>query len=195
MMIDPVYRLDLYGLSSKLSQRHWAHLVQEHFSDHPDVVAKAKAALTAEESAVVQAAFGNVQYKWARERQPDGKFIDKSFDGMLKDIEKAEGTAAMKNFIYEVSYHMHSAHAHATVDGLRQFETLGRQQFFTCELGFNSGDCTVALTGANTYLSWLLSHLAACLGLSDVEAEFDQWIANTQARRAAADPGASHAGP
>ena len=56
MMIDPVYRLDLYGLSSKLSQRHWAHLVQEHFSDHPDVVAKAKAALTAEESAVVQAA-------------------------------------------------------------------------------------------------------------------------------------------
>ena len=103
-MIDPVYRLDLYGLSSKLSQRHWAHLVQEHFSDHPDVVAKAKAALTAEESAVVQAAFGNVQYKWPRERQPDGKFIDKSFDGMLKDIEKAEGTAAMKNFIYEVSY-------------------------------------------------------------------------------------------
>jgi hypothetical protein len=53
----------------------------------------------------------------------------------------------------------------------------------------------VALTGANTYLSWLLSHVAACLGLSDVEAEFDQWIANTQARRAAADPGASHAGP
>jgi hypothetical protein len=40
-------------------------------------------------------------------------------------IEKAEGAAAMKNFIYEVSYHMHSAHAHATVDGLRQFETLG----------------------------------------------------------------------
>jgi len=27
MMIDPVYRLDLYGLSSKLFERHWAHLV------------------------------------------------------------------------------------------------------------------------------------------------------------------------
>jgi hypothetical protein len=45
-------------------------------------------------------------------------------------VLRADGTAAMKNFIYEVSYHMHSAHAHATVDGLRQFETLGRQQFF-----------------------------------------------------------------
>ena len=123
------------------------------------------------------------------------RFIEYSFDGMLKDIEKAEGTAAMKNFIYEVSYHMHSAHAHATADGMRQFKTLGQQKFFTCELGFNSGDRTVALQGANTYLSWLLSHVAAYLGLSDVEAAFDQWIANIQARHAAAGPGASHAGP
>jgi hypothetical protein len=129
------------------------------------------------------------------ERQPDGKLIDKLFDGMLKDIEKGGRHGRDEELHLRSELHMHSAHAHATVDGLRQFETLGRQQFFTCELGFNSGDCTVALTGANTYLSWLLSHVAACLGLSDVEAEFDQWIANTQARRAAADPGASHAGP
>jgi hypothetical protein len=52
----------------------------------------------------------------------------------------------------------------------------------------------VALKGANTSLSWLLSHVAAYLGLSDVEAEFDQWIANIQARHAAAGPGASHDG-
>jgi hypothetical protein len=195
MMIDPVYRFDLYGLSDKLSQRHWAHLVQEHYANESDVVAKAKAALTAEDSALVQAAFGNVHYNWARERQPDGKFVDKSFAGMLKDIEKAEGTAAMKNFIYEVSYHMHSAHAHASIDGLRQFKTLGQQQFFTCELGFNSGDCTMALKGANTYLSWLLSHVAAYLGLSGVEAEFDLWLAKVNARHAAAGPGAGHAGP
>jgi hypothetical protein len=89
------------------------------------VVAKAKAALTVEESAVVQAAFGNAQYEWALEGQPDGKFIDYSLDRMLKHIDKAEGTAAMKSFIYEVSYHMHTAHAHATADGMRQFKTLG----------------------------------------------------------------------
>src|SRR3954454_23866682 len=64
MMIDPVYRLDLYGLSSKLFERHWAHLAVEHFSDQPDVVANAKAALTVDESALVQAAFGNVHYRW-----------------------------------------------------------------------------------------------------------------------------------
>jgi len=78
---------------------------------------------------------------------------------------------------------------------MQQFMTLGQQQFFTCELGFNRGACTVALQGANTYLSWLLSHVAAYLGLSDVETEFDQWIANIQARHAAAAPGASRAGP
>ena len=195
MMIDPVYRLDLYGLSSKLFLRHWAHLVHEHFSDQPELVAKAMAALTPEESALVQAAFGNVQYRWSRERQPDGKFAEYSLDEMLKDIKKADGAAATKNFIYEVSYHMHSGQAHATVEGLRQFKTLGRQQFFTCELGFNGGDCTLALTGANTYLSWLLSHVAAYLGLSGVEAEFDKWIASVQARHAAAASGAGHAGP
>ena len=85
-------------------------------------------------------------------------------------------------------------HAHVTVEGLRQFKTLGRQQFFTGELGFNNGQCAVALKGANTYLSWLLSHVAAYLGLTDVEAEFDQWLANVQARHVR-DPGAGHRGP
>ncbi len=78
---------------------------------------------------------------------------------------------------------------------MRQFKTLGQQKFFTCELGFNSGDCTVVLKGANTYLSWLLSHVAAYLGLSDVEAEFDQGIANIQARHAAAGPAPVTPGP
>jgi len=54
MMIDPVYRLDLYGLSSKLSQRHWLTLFKSTSPTIP-TWSKAKAALTAEESAVVQA--------------------------------------------------------------------------------------------------------------------------------------------
>ena len=57
---------------------------------------------------------------------------------MLKDIEKAEATAAMKNFIYEVSYHMHSAQAHPTADGMRQFKTLGQQQFILPSVGARS---------------------------------------------------------
>ena len=86
MMIDQPYRLDLYCLSSALFRRRWTQLAVQHFSHEPRVVAEAAAALTAEESAVVEAAFGNVHYNWARERQSDGTFVNYSFEKMLKDI-------------------------------------------------------------------------------------------------------------
>lgn len=183
MMIDQPYRLDLYCLSSALFKRRWTQLAVQHFSHEPRVVADANVALTAEESAIVQAAFGNTFYRWARERQSDGKFVDYSFEDMLTDIEKAEGTSATNEFMYNVTYFMHSAHAHATADGMRQFRTLEREQFFTCELGFNNGNCTVALQGANTYLCWLLGHVCAYLGLRDTEAELDQWFTKMQKRQ------------
>lgn len=185
IMIDQPYRLDLYCLSSGLFRRRWTQLAVQHFSHEPGVVADANAAFTAEDSAVVQAAFGNALYRWARERQSDGKFLDYSVGDMVKDIEKAEATSATKDFMYDVSYFMHSAHAHATADGMRQFRTLGREQFFTCELGFNDGLCTLALQGANTYLCWLLGQVCVYLGLGVIEAELDQWFTTIQKRQSA----------
>ncbi|MBI3048078.1 MAG: hypothetical protein HYY76_07170 [Acidobacteria bacterium] len=185
MMIDQPYRLDLYCLSSALFKRRWTQLAVQHFSHESRLVADAKAALSAEDSAVVEAAFGNVAYRWTRERQLDGTFVEYSFEAMLKDIQKADGTSATNDFMYDVSYFMHSAHAHATADGMRQFKTLGREQFFTCQLGFNDGNCTLALQGANTYLCWLLGHVAAYLGLRDIEAELDQWFTKMKTRQSA----------
>ena len=183
MMIDQPYRLDLYCLSSALFKRRWTQLAVQHFSHEPSVLAEANAALTAKDSAVVEAAFGNVRYKWARERQCDGTFVDYSFEAMLKDIQKTEGTSATNDFMYDVNYFMHSAHAHATADGMRQFRTLGREQFFTCELGFNNGNCTMALQGANTYFCWLLGHVCVYLGLRDIEAELDDWFTKMRTRQ------------
>jgi len=85
---------------------------------------------------VVEAAFGNAHYKWARERQSDGKFLDYSFEAMLKDIQKAEGTRATKDFMYDVSYFMHSAHAHATADGT-SVDTQKRQLIDTAKPAIN----------------------------------------------------------
>jgi len=182
MMIDQPYRLDLYCLSSQLFKRRWTQIALQYFSHEPDIVAKASAALTTEEAAVVDAAFGNVRYTWARERQPDGKFAEYSFDGMLKDIQTAEGSAVSNDFMYDVSYFMHSAHAHATADGLRHFTTLATERYFSCEFGFNSGNCTTALQGANTYLCWLLGHVSSYLGLDEIEAELEEWFAQMRAR-------------
>ena len=90
MMIDRPYRLDLYCLSSALFRRRWTQLAIQHYSQESRFVAEANAALTAEDSAVVEAAFGNTPYKWVRERQCDGTFVNYSLEAMLKDIEKAE---------------------------------------------------------------------------------------------------------
>ncbi len=184
MMIDLPYRLDLYCLSSALFKRRWIHLAVQHFAHDSRLVADANAALTAEDSAVVEAAFGNVHYKWARECQCDGRFTDYSLEKMLKEIQKAEGTSATNDFMYEVDYFMHSVQAHATADGMRQFRTLGREQFFTCELGFSNGNCTMALQGANTYLCWLLGQVSVYLGLRDIEADLDHWFTRMKTRQA-----------
>jgi hypothetical protein len=185
MMLDQPYRLDLFCLSSGLFKRRWTQLVHKHFSQEADVVAQANAALTAEDSAVIDAAFGNTPYKWARERQPDGGFHKYSFETMIKEIEDADSTTVTKEFMYEVIYFMHSSHAHATAEVISGFRTLGREQFFTCELGFNSGHCTLALHGANTYLCWLLGQVSVYLGLRDLEAELDGWFAKMKVQQTA----------
>lgn len=197
MMLDQPLRLDLYCLSNLLFKRRWAQLVEEHFSAYPNEVAAAKSALTTDEAAVVQAVFGHTKYKWARVRGEDGNFKYYSLEEMLKEIEATERSTTT-NFMYGVSYFMHSAHAHATSDGMRNFKTLAREKYFTCELGFNSGNRVVALGSANLYLCWLLSHVAVYLGLRDVEAELDQWLETLKARSSVQGKGESEwpsAGP
>jgi len=183
IMLDLPFRLDLYCLSTVLFKRRWTQLVQQHFSNQPDILAKAQ--LTSEEAAVADAAFGNTAYRWARERQPNGKFSDYSIDAMLKDIEKAEANPSNAGFMYDVTYFMHSAHAHSTAEGVRHFKTLGRQQFFTCELGFNRSECAIALGSANNFLCWLLGETCRYLGLAAVEAEFDAWFERMRTRQKA----------
>jgi hypothetical protein len=82
----------------------------------------------------------------------------------------------------------YSAHAHATADGMREFKTLGRQQFFTCELGFNQGQCRAALQGANTYLCWLLGQVCVYLGLPSIEEDLDEWFKTMRERQKEEEP-------
>jgi hypothetical protein len=173
---DRIYRLDLYCLSSALFRRHWIELVREYFSAETDVVAAAERSLYSNDAAVVQAAFGNTKYRWARERKEDGRFDDYNFERMVKEIASGDGSKPPSHFLYDVIYHMHSAHAHGTSEGMLQFRTLPRQRTFTCELGFNEGQSTLALQGANTYLAWLLQGACNYLGFDDIDREIDEWF-------------------
>jgi Family of unknown function (DUF5677) len=185
---DRIYRLDLYCLSSALFKRHWIELVREYFSAEPDVVAMAEQSLDSSDAALVQAAFGNTNYRWARERKQDGRFEDFNVEKMMKEIAVGDGSNPPSHFLYDVIYHMHSAYAHGTSEGMQQFRTLARLKTFTCELGFNDGQSALALQGANTYLAWLLQGTCNYLGFDDIDREIDEWFERMKAgARALAD--------
>jgi hypothetical protein len=194
MLLDRVYRLDLYCLSAALSGRHWRDLVRKYFSAEDEVVAKAEASFDADTAAVVSAAFGNSSYRWARIRREDGSFKNYSIEQMLDEIAEAD-PAKPPPFLYDVVYHLHSAHAHGAAEGMLQFRTLSHQKVFTCELGFNEGQSALALQGANTYLAWLLQGACDYLGFQDVDREIDEWferMKSTQKARAAGRASEGH---
>jgi hypothetical protein len=58
LLIDPVYRLDLYCISDALFRRRWCDLVIEHFSEKPQLVRQAQESLDDEVKAVA-GFFGN----------------------------------------------------------------------------------------------------------------------------------------
>jgi hypothetical protein len=192
MLLDPVYRLDLYCLSSDLSKRHWIELSRQYFPRELDLIDQMERSLSRDDRAVVDAAFGQSKYKWARERQPGGKFKDFSLDDMLAEIAAIDGSATSDGFIYDVTYHMHSAHAHGGIDAMRQFKTLRNQKTFTCELGYNEDQSVLAVRGANIYCCWLLQGACKYLGFSELDRDLDEWFARmTSTMKGGSPPGAA----
>src|SRR5205814_2010603 len=42
LLLDPVYRLDLYCLSDALFRRRWLELTREHYQHRPDLISTAE---------------------------------------------------------------------------------------------------------------------------------------------------------
>ena len=99
---------------------------------------------------------------------------------MLKELAATE-TMSPSQFLYDVVSHMHSAYAHGTSQALQQFRTLKQQRTFTCELGLNNGQSTLAIQGANTYLAWQLQGACSYRGLHEIDREIDDWFAKVRA--------------
>jgi hypothetical protein len=71
LLIDPVYRLDLYCISDALLRRRWLQLIEEHYSHKPDLVQRAKNDMNPDELKLA-AFFGNTNHKWAQLLHPEG---------------------------------------------------------------------------------------------------------------------------
>ncbi len=101
LLIDPVYRLDLYCISDALYRRRWCELVIEHFTEKPDLVKRAKESLDDEVKAVA-GFFGNTIHKWAQVLHPEGKVHYINFEAMMKEV--AEHGGAKSTFMHDVIY-------------------------------------------------------------------------------------------
>jgi hypothetical protein len=170
LLIDPIYRLELYAISDALYRRRWGDLIEMHFQSHPELVAQAKAEIDAQTLAVADF-FGNTIHKWAQVLHPDGKAQHVNFEAMMK--ENASGGGSMSTFRHDVIYFLHSAFVHSTANSMRSFRRLKFERRFTCELGPNNAWCDQALGGANIFLFQILQSGAQYLGFADIESELD----------------------
>ncbi len=147
LLIDQIYRLDLYCVSDALFRRRWCELIQEHFQAKPELVKRAEASLDAEVIAVA-GYFGNTIHKWAQVLHPNGKLQHVNFEAMMKEVAE-HGGASSNTFMHDVIYFLHSAYVHSTASSMRSFHHLRDAVFVRFDLGPNILRRDEALAGAN----------------------------------------------
>lgn len=170
LLIDPVYRLELYAISDALYRRRWRELVQEHFQSHPELISHAMSEVDAQTLAVADF-FGNTIHKWAQVLHPDGKAQHVNFEAMMR--ENAAHGGSRSTFQHDVIYFLHSSFVHSTANSMRSFGRLGPERYFTAELGHNDRWCEQALGGSNIFLFQILQSASQYLGFDEIESELD----------------------
>jgi hypothetical protein len=170
LLIDRVYRLDLYCISDALFRRRWCELVIKHFAEKPELVQRAKDSLDPEVQAVASF-FGNTIHKWAQVLHPKGQLHFINFESMMKEVAEHGGTAS--TFQHDVIYFLHSSFVHSTASAMRSFRYLRAERFFGFDHGPNPLRRDEALAGANICLIQVLYASAAYLGFNDIDAELD----------------------
>lgn len=170
LLIDPVYRLELYAISDALYRRRWRELAQEHFQSHPELVSQAMSDVDAQTLAVADF-FGNTIHKWAQVLHPDGKAQHVNFEAMMR--ENAVHGGSKSTFQHDVIYFLHSSFVHSTANAMRSFGRLRSERYFTAELGPNDRWCEQALGGSNIFLFQILQSASQYLGFDEIQSELD----------------------
>jgi hypothetical protein len=183
LLIDPVYRLDLYCISDALYRRRWLELMLEHFKDKPEFVELAKESVDSDALAVA-AFFGNTIHKWAQVLHPGGKLHHVNVEAMMKEITTTGGTPS--SFQHDVVYFMHSAYVHSTASSMRSFGRLRAERFFRFDLGPVARARDEALSGANIFLMIVLNSAAKYVGIPSIETDLDYLFTAMKQRRSVA---------
>lgn len=181
LLIDPIYRLDLFCISDALYQRRWSQLIEKHFQEKPELVAHAKAQVNSQVLAIAEF-FGNTIHRWAQVLHPNGDTQHVNFEAMMSEVAKDGGGAGVDvTFQHDVIYFLHSGFVHSTASSMRTFRGLIGETYFCCDLGPNNLRCDEALGGANLFLLQVLQAATVYLGFPELEAELDALFAQMQA--------------
>lgn len=173
LLLDPIYRLDLYCISDTLFVRRWRELIEKHFQHKPYLVAQAREIVDQQTLAVADF-FGKTVHKWAQVLHPDGQTHHVNFESMMAEVASAGGAAS--SFEHDVIYFLHSAFVHSTAHSMRSFTHLRRAEHVTFDLGPNKQHCDEALRGANLFLFQVLQAASLYFGFRDIEDELDGWF-------------------
>lgn len=174
LLIDPVYRLDLYCISDALYRRRWRELIELHFQARPEIVAAAREQVDSAALAVADF-FGNTIHKWAQVLHPNGKLEYVNFDAMMKEVAAHGGSTS--SFQHDVVYFLHSAFVHSTASSMRAFWHLRLERYVRFDLGPNDFRCDEALDGATIFLFQVLQAASQYFQFDDIEAELDALFA------------------
>ena len=175
LLIDPVYRLNLYCISDALFRRRDAELIQKHYAHRPALVQLAKDSFGPDEQKI-GAFFGNTINKWSQLLGPDGTPEYIGIEGMFSELAGGEPDSHTPNFEYEMIYFMLSGYVHSTATVMRSFNALKLERFFTLEVGRHSIRRDEALGGANIFFWQGLRAVADYLGLTELAEDLDKFF-------------------
>lgn len=168
LLLEPIYRLDIYCISPELMKRHFAKVVRHHYSDDA-LLAAADTFMQSASRQVVDDVFGDNWYKWAQRIGTDGQSVETiNLHGMAVELARAGGQD--RSFAYDALYFRLSGSVHSTADAVGAFAKLTEHQ--ECfALGHASAGTrnTITLRSANFFMLSALTALNnyAALGLDD----------------------------
>lgn len=169
MLLDPVFRLDSYCLSSTLFRRTWKENVDSHFDDNPSLIADAQDSLDNGVSEVA-AFFGRRRTEWIRGLDQSGDAKALTVKRLFQELKDGGPEAAA--FLYDVPYFDLSSYIHSALPSVTRFAgPLVRGGFFDVSVSPSSNRAALAMRIANISILTALEALAHYAGLTELEAK------------------------
>jgi hypothetical protein len=169
---DPVFRGDLYCVSSVVYRRRLAELTKQHYTHSPEMQADADRVLADKNDELLATVLDNTWERWARRIDPStGKLEQIGARGMFHDLGVETSHGKKVSFMYDVPYFQHSHMIHSTIPSLQRYE-IRDERYFRLDLKPRAGAEQEALNTANVCMVQTYADFEKYTG-ADLQPELD----------------------